>query len=47
MRSEQEKLTRIAGGGARGTIDDFKGLIDDRRERERVADTVRLHFAVN
>lgn len=37
----------MAGGGARGAIDNFEGLFEDGRKRERVIETVILNFAVN
>ena len=43
----EEGITRAAGSGARGTIDDFEGISENGRERKSVVDTTRLDLTVN
>ena len=40
-------ITRVASGGARGTIDDFEWISKNRRKRKSVVDTTRLDLTVN
>lgn len=40
-------ITRVAGGRARGTVDDFEGISENRREGKSVVDTTRLDLTIN
>lgn len=40
-------MTWIAGGGARGALNDLKGVFEDWRERKSVVETAVLNLAVH
>lgn len=46
-RAKKKKETWISSGRACRAVDDLEGGFEDGRERERVVETARLHFAVD